>query len=575
MTNVPTVATVVTALYDIGRANLTGEYAYRPFTKYLSWFKNLLSLNVPMVIFIPDYLHSYVLEHRSPDIPTTVIIRNFEDLSAYKYHDRIQDTIDSMILTATNNKSIPHHFITSPEFITAKYETIIFSKFDLLKEVAASNQHNSKYFIWLDAGTFYQPPPLDNSLPWPDPYKMEIIEDKFLVANNGFDPLDSSPLNDKYSYLLQSKNGICAYILAGTKEAIDRTHTLFWNEVDNALSLGVINNEQHILQLMALERPLDYYLWYHTSHQYPNLPNPQRDRMIPTELALGTPIGENYFINPQLKVLAVATREIAPSEFSRWEATALQFGYNYEIIGRDMQWKGFNTKIRLCQDKLQSVNEPYTLITDCTDVFFCGSSSEILNKFISLDKDVIVGGEMEMYYPGKTDKPTIEKFFENIRKSPQSFPNGGFILGKTDKLLELMTMNIEYSDDQASYFDTIHQNKFPLAIDYDTTLIANIANYHNRMDKILTYFQFDPKLNRYYNVHTHEYPSVFHFPGKNWGPMTDFYRKSQSHFVVEKSNKLAGFDQSNTSSSAAWIFLLILLLLIIICITVYLTTYKL
>lgn len=556
-------ATIVTALYNIGRDNLSGKWAHRSFTKYLNWFKNLLSINAPMVIFIPEELHYYIREHRSPHYATKVVIREFTDLAAYKYHDRIQQTIDKMVKQPDPYGGIPRHFSECPEFITAKYETIIFSKFDFLKEVAEENPHDTDYFIWLDAGTFYDPPPFDCSLPWPDPYKIHVLQDKFLLSNYSFDVNNKAPLKDKRDYLRRNQNDICAFALGGKKSAIDRVHTQFWEEVENALSLGVINNEQHILQLMALEKPEYYYLWSRTRYRYIRMPLPLRDRMIPVELAVGTDFGENYAVEPRVKSLTLATKEINPLAYAKWETTSDYYGYNYEIIGRNRPWKGFGTKIKAFHDRLQTVTEPYAVLTDATDLYFCGPAMELHDKFVKLGVDVIVSGEMNMYYPGgHYDHEVIRQFFEGIQESEQRFPNSGFIMGKTESLKKMLELHLEYSDDQGPCFDTIFENRHPLVVDYHTVLIGNVPNYLMDGDRAMNYFKYDEKTRRYRNIYSNEAPVALHFPGRNFYVMKHFYATS-------------GQPSSSTvfDDEAGWVVFAILLIVFLILIFYLTLTY--
>ena len=343
--------TIVTALYDIGRGELKGIDSYRPFSKYLSWFKNLLSINAPMVVFVDQSLASYVKEHRPENYQTKVVIRKFQELKAYKYHDRIQNTIHKMHRQV---KKKPNHFINCPEFSTAKYQTVIYSKFDLLLEVSEENPFDSNYFFWLDAGTFYDKPTFDFTVPWPDPLKVKVFGDKFLLPNVCFDP-DQSQIKDKRSYVLKHKADVCAYMLGGTKTAISKIHKKFWREVDHLLKLDLTTNEQMILQILFLKDPQDYYLWYQTRNNYPDLKVPECFRMIPYELAVGTFIPENYPINKDIKVLAVATKEVNKLRYQKWEQSAKHFGYNYEIVGKDKKWNGFKTKIMSFVEKLQEV----------------------------------------------------------------------------------------------------------------------------------------------------------------------------------------------------------------------------
>ena len=547
--------TLITALYDIGRDKLNGKSAYRSFNKYLNWFKYTLWINVPMVIFIPEYLQSYVQEHRPYGYPTQIIIRSFEELSAYKYHDRIQSTINNMNEEHGPGGFVPSYFKECPEFITAKYETIIFSKFDFLKEVATNNPFNTEYFIWLDAGTFYQEPPFNYNLDWPDPYKIRILGDKFLVSDHNFNINNKTPLSNKRSYLRLNRNEICAFILGGNKFAIDRVHTQFWNEVNNALDMGVINNEQHFLQLMALDHPDYYYCWYRTRYHYHNLPIPLRDRMIPSELAQGTYIGENYPINPNIKLLTIATKELFDSTFKRWEITAKHYGYDYEILGRDTVWKGFSTKIGIYCNALKNTTTPYVVLTDCLDLFITAPSDELYHKFISQNNDIIIGSEMMLWYPnGKNNSIDINNYFNSIKQSPQAYPNSGFIMGKTSEVLKLMTSHLSHFDDQAACIDTIYENKFPISIDYRTEFVGNIPDYHGKMDDSLSYFEYDSVLNRYKSKLHGTMPVMLHFPGKNKSSFLEYYTNTHSEFL----------SQENNVSNIGLILFIILIILIIL-----------
>lgn len=566
--------TLVTSLYNIGRDNLKGKWAYRPFTKYLNWFKHTLWINAPIVIFIPEELHSYVLEHRPPEYSTHIIIRKFEELAAYKYHDRIQDTINKMVQEHNPDGRIPEYFAESPEFITAKYETIIFSKFDFLLETANNNPFQTEYFIWLDAGTFYTDPPFNYKLEWPDRYKIRTIDDKFLISNLRFNTEDKSPLSDKRSYLRLNKNDICAYILGGTKPAIERVYAQFWNEVNNALDMGVINNEQHFLQLMALEHPEYYYLWYKSGidSQYPSMTHPIKERMIPHELSVGTFMHEKYRVNHNIKSLTIATKEISESAYQKWKDTAEYYGYDYEVLGRDEKWTGFHVKFHLYNEALKNVTAPYVLLTDSTDVFFCGSSDELYDKLTTGDKDLVTGGEMFFYAPGSkhTDKlydnyysKTLDDYFISIKESPQYLPNSGFLVGKTPLMLKLTELGIDYINDQGAVYDVIYDGTLPMVIDYKPDLIGNITNHciQSEKDRSLNYFQFDQTAKRFQSKLHGTYPVALHFPGKNFQVMNDLYYISQT--------ELAFLHSPACDNNAGWIFLGILILYVIFIAVVY------
>lgn len=551
--------TLVTALYDIGRGSMTGKSAHRSFDKYLGWFQHVLSMNVPMVVVIPDYLREYVADHRPIHYTTKVIIRKFEELEAYRYYPRMQAAIDSMVAEPPHQS----HFKECPEFMNAKYQTIIFSKFDLLKEVATKNYFKTEYFLWLDAGTFYSPPPFDPTLEWPDPYKMKSFDTRFLIPNISMDPHDTSPLADKRTFLRGNRNDICTFCLGGSKDAIEVTHQQFWSEVNAALDMGVINNEQNLMQLVILQHPNDYYLYYPTHTVHFDKPRTLRDRMIPYELALGTEMHVPYAVCPDLKVLTLATMEVPESRITRWLKTADYFGYNYEVLCRGDKWGGWNKKIRHCYEAMKKVDTPYTLICDCTDVFFAGSSHEMVQNFAASGHNIMVGGEMYVHYQkGHNDRDEVADYLDGIKQSPQRYPNGGFIMGKTSELLKLFEMNIDYHDDQAGYFDAMYEHKIPMTIDYRTILVGNVPNYRGKMEESVGYYEYDPVRRRYRSKIHGTYPCAFHFPGGNWNPMHQFYITGVP--AAASANSITATSTSTDGATVGWVVAVVLLILVIV-----------
>lgn len=557
--------TVITALYDIGRGDLKGQSAYRPFSKYLEWFKYVLRINAPMVIFIPASLKYYIDEHRPKGYDTTVIIREFEELNAYKYRDQITDAINDR----NNNPKFSGLCRDCPEFITYKYQTVIYSKFDFLKEVSEANPYNTEYFIWMDAGTFYHEPTFNYKLVWPDPYKIKILkDDKFLIYSYDYDVKDKIPLDDSYTYMNSSSSHIIAFILGGTSRIINKVHKDFWNLVEDKLEQKATNNEQIILQLLALTNEDDYYIYPFTRERYPHLKDDgvTASRMVPHELSTGTLMGVKYPINKDIKLLTVASKELPTEKYHKWITTAEYFGYDYEIIGRNTKWEGFGTKIKLYADALKNITSPYVVMTDCSDLFFVAPSYQMYDNYLRTNKDLIVGGELYMAYPGgHHDHNVIESYFNSISKSSQKFPNSGFLIGRTYSMNRLMDLHISYTDDQGPCFDTIYENRHQLDVDYNTDLIGNIPDYHNteKTKQADDYFIFDPLNNQYKNVISGSYPSALHFPGGYWSSMNNMYNKVFNIDGVTLDNIMYPNSISCPYDNAIWIFVLCIVLIIL------------
>lgn len=548
--------TLITSLYDIGREAMKGKYSHRPFDLYLQWFERLLSLNMNMIVIVPKNLESFVLTKRNKD-NTLIVIREFEDLAAYKYYPAMQAAIDKM---RQHSPTLPRHFIDCPEFNNAKYETIIFSKIDFLKEFSLLNPFKSKYFFWLDAGTFRTSLTFNNNCNF-DEYKCKLFDNKFLIPDISLNIHDKSPLFNKKEFLLTNRNDICTYMLGGSAEIIDRVHKLFWQQVNLILKEDVINNEQNIFHLMILEDPDLYFVYPRTRRFYHNVSDPTCDRMIPHELCIGNFINVDYPINPNVKLLTYASKEIREEALGYWLKSTQHYGYDYSLLGRDEDWKDFSLKTKACYYEILKCEHPIIVITDSTDFFITGSSYELERKFLSTNKNILVGSEMFLHYvKGKNSKEEVKKHFESIKRSEQAFPNGGFIAGKRDFILKYLKLHFDYADDQAAMIDTIFEKKLDVNIDYENVLIGNVPNYGMKNSLAINYFTFDAEKRRYTNLKEGTYPVMLHFPGKNFGPMYNFFKESNANLLAYINCKSWNYMYSLTT----FIIILILLILFVI-----------
>ena len=346
-------------------------------------------------------------------------------------------------------------------------------------------------------------------------------------------------------------------MLGGVKSAIEKVQRQIWDRVDWALDNNVINNEQHFLQLLIREDPNSYFLWNRTKDNYPLLPRPLHDRMIPYELAQGTKMSYNYPIDPRVQLYAVSTIEVAPHTYERWKSSAIYYGFQPQVLCSDQTWKGFQVKIRGLYQGVKNCTSEYVVLTDTSDVYFQGSSTELcdkfINKFINLNQDIIVGGEQIMYYPIATyDKKTVDDYFDGIKQGPQCYPNTGFVMGKTKSVLALLESIYDKHDDQAAIIDVFFEGKQPITIDYRTELIGNIPKYPGGFGN--DYFVLDEKTKRHVSTLHGTSPIVLHFPGKNFSIMDQYYNQGV-------------YDSSAENN---WYWLLIILAILIIVLMVYL-----
>lgn len=137
---------IVMALYDIGRDNWNSFTM--SYNTYLSWMKNTLSLEVPIVIYTENKFVSEITKMRQehdPDLSKTKILEvPLEDLDCYKlYHDRLCKLMHSPEFEKKIQTKVP-------EMNKPLYNVIMFNKVFFLQD--AKKFFNGDFYIWADAG---------------------------------------------------------------------------------------------------------------------------------------------------------------------------------------------------------------------------------------------------------------------------------------------------------------------------------------------------------------------------------------------------------------------------------------
>ena len=137
--------TIVTALYDIGRADWL--HWSRSFDLYLKYFESVLNLDVSMAIFVGDSLSKFVKEKRKgKEKKTKIYNRDFTELELYKHKFCIQD-----ILAKAKFRE-DKEMLNNPDGNDSDYIIVTNSKPYFVKNVSDKNPFNTTHFFWMDAG---------------------------------------------------------------------------------------------------------------------------------------------------------------------------------------------------------------------------------------------------------------------------------------------------------------------------------------------------------------------------------------------------------------------------------------
>ena len=135
--------TIITGILDLGRDKLNGFG--RPFSFYEERFKNVLKLDLPMVIYI-SRKSKHLVKERNPK-KTKVIYIELEDLDKLPFINLIEKI--------RNNPKWYNQadwLSQSPQAKLKYYNPLIMSKLFWMHDTAITNPFNTKYFLWLDGG---------------------------------------------------------------------------------------------------------------------------------------------------------------------------------------------------------------------------------------------------------------------------------------------------------------------------------------------------------------------------------------------------------------------------------------
>jgi len=236
--------TFVTALYDIDRENMGDG---RKFEQYLSWFKDTLKIQRPMVVFVDESLKEFVEKHRK-GLPTKVITQSIEEIPYYFLNDKIQKVLDD-----ENFKSK----IGAPQRVECKmglYNVVIYSKFPWIKKVIEENPFNSDYFMWIDAGLsrFFD----QHGVSTKNPYPSESAEETLIDNKNSVlihtsmsyypDLVNASACTEEYFW--DARTWVMAGLWGGGSEVLVKFCDMMDEVLQNKmLKNGVINNEQNAM----------------------------------------------------------------------------------------------------------------------------------------------------------------------------------------------------------------------------------------------------------------------------------------------------------------------------------------
>lgn len=237
---------MVTALFDLKRGD--NQYFNRSMYEYLYYFRYVLSLRVPMVIYIEPQFEDFVKKHRHDDTMkmTKIICIEKEKLPLASHYNDLQKITQKYVSNALSNGVVTDPKAVPPEFRDPWYNILMMSKTALVNNVANFNPFNTKYFGWIDAG-YIRPWYMINAnergnclnyvgKSWPSGRDMSFCEDRITLLQRGriFENMNDMEVLNKMNNV---NIPIVAGIWMGNSNAVSKMNDhmleLYRNEINN------------------------------------------------------------------------------------------------------------------------------------------------------------------------------------------------------------------------------------------------------------------------------------------------------------------------------------------------------
>lgn len=192
-----------------------------------------------------------------------------------------------------------------------------------------------------------------------------------------------------------------------------------------------------------------------------------------------------------LKLLFVATKW--NEKLENFIRSLNKHKFNYKWLGKNIEWKSFNTKSELVYNELLYNNyndDDIVIVSDAYDVLVNRNSSSFKESFKSFKKPIVVGSE---WYCGSSKNCLQLYEYWKLQKyiPPKKYVNAGFIVGYKRELIDLYKYLLNENDDQLGLASYV--NKYPelFGVDHSNFIVQHV----HVLDTIL------------------QEPYFFHFPG--------------------------------------------------------------
>lgn len=254
--------------------------------------------------------------------------------------------------------------------------------------------------------------------------------------------------------------------------------------------------------------------------------------------------------------------------------------YNYKILCQGQSWGGWKWRTAQYIEALsaESDNTGLFVLCDANDVLFLRSPDYLIEQFLRYNCFVVVGGEQGCWNDSLKKSPYTRRLvmagYDARSTERYRYPNGGFVIGYRDALLNLLELNKEAEDDQMGYTLLWLKSASLFTIDTQTLCVGNIVAtipfFDRRIEEINEINAWNIVYQYHYdrrgriktktdalvtNQFTAGEPAALHFPGGNMDDYNSVGKQllgDQFQPVLPK-NRLKNTVKKPWASSLIWL----------------------
>jgi len=192
-----------------------------------------------------------------------------------------------------------------------------------------------------------------------------------------------------------------------------------------------------------------------------------------------------------------------------FEASMRKFKIPYTILGEGEIWRGFvENKIKGVLRFLKGAGPgapEIIAVTDCLDFIACRSYDEILDAFMGMKEDLIIGAEAAC---SLNCVEPIQYWKQKGDLGMMRYANGGFYMGKRANVMEMLEYVVSQGDNDDQRCIGKFMNAYPekVALDNESKLVANM------IQKVKEMFYISKSTGRLVRKDSKSQPGFLHIP---------------------------------------------------------------